>query len=176
MRIRTTNGQDSGSVRELHMSAFPEGEGELVATLAVNLLAEETVPPTLSFLAEEGDAVIGHVVFSPVTIDGEQDLLVYILAPLAVSPEHQKGGVGSSLVKGGMEHLVQLGVDVVLVYGDPAYYRKFGFSDEVARNFTPPYLLKYPTGWQARVIRDGGLPEKPARISCVSALNDPGLW
>ena len=176
MKIRTATGDDVQDIRGIHLSAFPEGEGEVVAGLAEKLLAEETVPPTLSFLAEEDEAVLGHVVFSPVTVEGEEDMLVYILAPLAVKPESQRGGVGTRLVESGMEHLAELGADVVLVYGDPSYYGRFGFSEEAARNFTPAYTLQFPTGWQACVIREGGVPEEPAAIACVGPLNDPGLW
>ena len=66
----------------------------------------------------------------------------YILAPLAVSSEHQKQGVGSNLINAGIDMLTKDGVGVLLVYGDPAYYGKFGFKEEIGHSFVPPYTLQ----------------------------------
>lgn len=49
------------------------------------------------------------------------------LAPMAVAPEHQRRGIGSALVRAGLEQCRQLGVGAVAVLGHPAYYPRFGF-------------------------------------------------
>jgi putative acetyltransferase len=83
MQIRLATRQDADKVRDVHLSAFPEGEGEVVSELAVDLLSEETTPPTISVMADVDGVAVGHVAFSPVAIDSINDFQGYILAPLA---------------------------------------------------------------------------------------------
>ncbi len=71
-RIRVATSLDREDVREIHLCAFPEDEKQIVTTLAVNLLSEETSPITISSFAEADGAVVGHIAFSPVTIDNNK--------------------------------------------------------------------------------------------------------
>lgn len=81
---------------------------------------------TLSFVAIEGAAIVGHVSFSPVTLsDGTRDW--YGLAPVSVEPACWRKGVGSALVRSGLAALAQRGAAGCVVFGDPAYYGRFGF-------------------------------------------------
>jgi putative acetyltransferase len=176
MRIRIATPQDADEVRGVHRSAFPEGEGGIIAKLAVDLLSLETTPQTVSLVAEVDGVVVGHVAFSPVAIDGTVEFQGYILAPLAVRPDYQQQGIGSRLVESGMQRLTELGVGILFVYGDPKYYHRFGFRVEVAKGYVPACPLRYPLGWQAIVLRDSGVKTAPARIACVPSLSDPALW
>lgn len=176
MLIREATKQDMGSVRRIHFRSFPEAEREPVAELAVNLLGEASRPATLSLVAEEVGGLVGHVAFSPVSTEGNSAWSGYILAPLAVVPEWQKRGVGSGLVKAGLDRLTRQGVNLVFVYGDPAYYGRFLFEAETAETYAPPHALQYPFGWQARVLHPFRPPDSKQRISCVPSLQDPGLW
>ncbi len=82
---------------------------------------------TLSLVAvEDGDELVGYVAFSPVKIDGRHDGW-FGMGPVAVWPEQQRGGVGSKLVRAGLERLREMGARGVVVLGDPAYYGRFGF-------------------------------------------------
>ena len=175
MRIRVATDLDSKSVREVHLDAFSGGEKQKVSTLAANLLSAETNPKTISLVAETDGAVVGHVAFSPVTID-DQRWLGYILAPLGVRSDYQKRQIGSNLIESGMARLSKLGVDVVFVYGDPQYYGKFGFNPDVASRYSPPYELQYPAGWQAISLHKNVLASKSVKLSCVAPLRDPELW
>ena len=157
-------------------SAFPKGEGEVVAKLAVDLLSENTTPPTISLIAEVDDSVVGHVAFSPVVIEHNEDCQAYILAPLAVQPDYQRRRIGSALVEYGVQQLAAMGVNIVFVYGDPAYYGGFGFDADAAHDYTAPYPLQYPLGWQALVLNECAIEKAPVAIDCVSALRDPQLW
>ena len=67
--IRIATSLDRDDVREIHLGAFPEGEKQIVSTLAVNLLSEETGPQTFSLVAEADGAVVGHIASSPVTVN-----------------------------------------------------------------------------------------------------------
>ncbi len=80
----------------------------------------------LSLVAEEGGRVIGHVAFSPVTVDG-QDIGWLGLGPLSVEPAMQGAGVGTALVGEGLAQLRLAGIAGCVVLGDPAYYGRFGF-------------------------------------------------
>ena len=174
--IRIANSLDRDAIHDVHSSAFPEGENELVAKLAIDLLTEKTDPETISLVAEIDGAVVGHIAFSPVTNPGDSNWCGYILAPLGVRTDCQQRGIGSSLVTNGIERLSQQGVNVVFVYGDPKYYQRFGFKAETAANYLPPYELAYPFGWLATVLGPGGYPEQPVELSFVASLRDPALW
>lgn len=65
--------------------------------------------------------------FSPVSLAGHHELKIMGLAPMAVAPEHQRKGIGSALVRAGLEQCKQLGVGAVVVVGHPEYYLRFGF-------------------------------------------------
>jgi putative acetyltransferase len=175
-RIRVATSLDREDIRGVYLRAFPEGENQLVATLAANLLAEETDPETIALVAEIGGDVVGHIAFSPVMADTSKNWLGYILAPLGVEPQYHKVGIGSKLVESGIELLSKKMANVILVYGDPKYYGRFGFSAVAASRFMPPYELKYPFGWQARVLHEGGSFDQSVKLSCVLSLRDPALW
>jgi len=151
----------------------------VVAKLAVDLISEPSEPETLSLVAETDEGELaGHVVFSPVWFENHDKILGYILAPLGVSPEVQKQGIGSALIRQGMEQLAKKGVHLLFVYGDPAYYGRFGFDASAAVNYQPKFEMEYPFGWQALVLNPKGEagPDHPVTISCVPALQDPDLW
>ena len=174
--IRLATALDSDDIFEVHSQAFPETEAHAVATLAIRLLHEKTVPGTFALVAEMDGHVVGHVAFSPVTLDASRKWNGWILAPLGVRPEYQKRRVGSELVERGMERLSNDGGNLLFVYGDPGYYGRFGFNAETAAGFRPPYELQYPFGWQAVSLGGGGLAGCTGKISCVTSLSDPALW
>lgn len=83
---------------------------------------------TLSRVAEEDGEVVGHVAFSPVSIsDGSADW--YGLGPVAVRPDRQRQGLGSTLIRDGLDRLRGLGAQGCVLLGDPAFYRHFGFAN-----------------------------------------------
>ena len=83
----------------------------------------------LSLVASQGTQVAGHILFSPVTIESESSVITAAgLGPMAVLPEYQRQGIGSQLVRAGLEELRHTSYDIVVVLGHPAYYPRFGFS------------------------------------------------
>ena len=176
MNIRIATNLDRDEVQRVYRCAFPEGESGIVARIAVDLLLEKTTPPTLSLAAEIDGAIVGHIAFSPVTIDNSETFLGYILAPLGVKPDYQKRRIGSKLIEYGTQQLSDMGVNVVFVYGDPKYYGRFGFSTDAAHQYATPYKLQYPFGWQAMVLKEYAILKPPAAITCVTSLCDPTLW
>ena len=72
--------------------------------------------------------------------------------------------------------LTEDAVGVVMVYGDPAYYGRFGFKEETGQSFVPPYSLQYPSGWTGMMLNGTAVPKKSIQFECVSALSKPDLW
>ncbi|MDX1572102.1 MAG: N-acetyltransferase [Xanthomonadales bacterium] len=176
MQIRTATRSDRDDVRRVHWNAFPADERDIVSELAVNLLTDETAPPTIALVAETGEGIAGHIAFSPVKIGGNHDLPGYILAPLGVDPDCQGHRIGSGLVEAGIRKISEMGVAVLFVYGDPEYYGSFGFGTDAAARFIPPYPLQYPFGWQALALDDRAQGSQPVEIECVPSLSNPTLW
>jgi len=176
MNIRIATNQDRDDVQRVHLCAFPQGEREIVSKLAIDLLFEETTPQTISLVAETDGAIVGHIAFSPVIIDNNENFQGYILAPLGVKPDYQKRRIASKLIECGIQQLSVMGVNVVFVYGDPKYYGRFGFSADAAHQYTTPYKLLYPFGWQAVVLNECDIIKPPVAITCVTSLCDPKLW
>ena len=176
MHIRLATSHDRDDIHNVYWSAFPEGEREIVSKLAVSLLSEESIPRTISLVAETEGSIVGHVAFSPVAIDNNPGIQGYILSPLAVKPDHQNCHIGSRLIDNGVQRLSIAGADILFVYGDPGYYSKFGFSVDAAGCYIPPYKLQYPFGWQATGLNGFSTGRSPGKITCVTSLCDPALW
>jgi putative acetyltransferase len=176
MKIRNAHQNDADAIGSVHRAAFPEGERDLISKVAVAMLSEEVSPSVLSLVAEVDGTIVGHVAFSPVTSADTKEHLGYLLAPLAVNPTHQKRGIASQLIKDGMKRLSDQGPGVLLVYGDPDFYGRFGFRAEQGGCYAPPYPLEFPFGWQGMALGDFDFPSSPVRISCVPSLDHPNLW
>ncbi len=118
--IRPEAVRDAPDVYAIHAAAFGRvAEADIVDLLRRNGKA------TISLVADIAGRPVGHILFSPVTLDHVTCGLG--LAPLAVAPGHQKCGIGSRLVTAGLEACRRLQAPLVVVLGDPAYYSRFGF-------------------------------------------------
>ena len=84
---------------------------------------------TLSLVVEEDGEVVGHVAFSPVTVDGA-DVGWYGLGPISVRPDRQRQGIGRALVADGLERLRALGATGCALIGNPDVYAPMGFSSD----------------------------------------------
>ena len=123
--VRPETPADFPAVRELHGLAFPD---EDVAGLVEALRETAGYDPRLSLVAGVDGGVVGHVMFTSVTIEtpgGEVPAVT--LAPLGVTPDWQNRGIGSRLSREGIEACRQLGHRIVTVIGHPTYYPRFGF-------------------------------------------------
>jgi putative acetyltransferase len=121
--VRAEEAADRDAVREVNLAAFG---GAVEADLVEALHAAGAA--TVALVAEQGDRVVGHILFSPVTLVGRtvQPRLVG-LAPMAVRPEEQSKGHGSALVRAGLARCAELGLAGVVVLGHARYYPRFGF-------------------------------------------------
>lgn len=176
MLIRLAQETDLNSIHKVIETAFSDEENKVIGKFAADLSKETTSPSIKSLVAEVDNQVIGYVSYSPIFLESDFSISGYILAPLAVSPDHQKQGVGSKLIKYGLDMLTNDGVDILLVYGDPEYYGRFGFTEDVGRSFMPPYPLEHPFGWTGMMLNGTVVPDTPIHFECVAALSKPELW
>ena len=107
---------------------------------------------SVSLVAEEGGAIIGHVALSPVRIDGAE-LGWFGLGPVSVRPDRQRLGIGAALVREALAQLSARGANGCVVLGDPAYYRRFGFEADPAL-----YYEGVPPGYFMRLVLAGTAP------------------
>jgi putative acetyltransferase len=123
MEIRPERPADAARVRTVNEAAF---EGSTEADL-VELLHRQA-SPVISFVAEDAGEIVGHILFSPVTLLNHESARLMGLAPMAVAPSHQRRGIGSALVGAGLDACRRLDFGAVVVLGHPNYYPRFGFT------------------------------------------------
>ena len=124
MLIRPERPEDTVAIHEINTLAFgqPE-EAQIVDEL------RRSCDDLVSLVAVDGEEVIGHILFSPATIEGTGGLIHGMgLAPMAVLPGRQREGVGSALVERGLAILRERRCPFVVVLGHPEYYPRFGFE------------------------------------------------
>ena len=138
IEIRESLPNDVASIEKLYPDAFPD---EDLLPLVMELLREE--PIVLSLVGIVDRALVGHVIFTTCSIAG-RSYKVSLLGPLAVASVWQRQGVGSALVREGLQRLKNASAIQVYVLGNPVYYKRFGF--ELETGVAPPYPL--PEEWR----------------------------
>ncbi len=122
--IRNEQRGDAAQIYEVNRQAFGRKEEADI----VNVL-RDSCPGIVSLVAELDNRIVGHVLFTPATIqDGERKVVGASLGPLAVLPEYQKTGIGSALTRAGLEAMRRAGEPFVVLVGHPTYYPRFGFE------------------------------------------------
>jgi len=135
--IRPETAEDYAAIHEVNLLAFGQ---EVEPRLVKNLRRLPDFIAELSLVAVEAGRVVGHILFSPFVIETKDGTVPALtLAPLAVRPEFQNRGVGSELVRDGLERCRILGHKIVVVVGHPEYYPRFGFSPARARGLEAPF-------------------------------------
>lgn len=125
-RIRQEKASDYAAVYELIKTAFESAaqsdgtEQELVTALR----SSKAFIPRLSLVAQQGDKIVGHILFTKVSVGKKTELA---LAPLSVLPNNQRQGIGRALIAEGHRLARELGYDYAIVLGSPAYYAKSGY-------------------------------------------------
>ncbi len=136
MIIRPETPGDYMGVARVNVAAFDE---ENEAQLIELIRQSDLYVPELSLVAVEDDVVVGHVMFSYVTLATPSgDVPILDLAPLAVHPDHQNRGFGTALTEHGLDLVEEQGEPLVLVEGIPTYYPRFGFERASLHGITPP--------------------------------------
>jgi putative acetyltransferase len=124
MIIRPETREDMKGVHALNELAFGQPlEADIVDKLRNNC------DSLLSLVATEKEKIVGHILFSPAEIEGPHGAIKGTgLAPMAVLPGLQRQGIGTLLIKKGIEELKKLRFPFIIVLGHHEYYPRFGFE------------------------------------------------
>ena len=134
MNIRAVQPTDHAAIRDVLLAAFPgPDEADLVEQLRSHGAA------AIELVAEDSGRIVGHILFSRV----QAPMRALGLAPVAVAPDRQRGGIGSALIHAGHEVARGQGWEAIFVVGDPEYYRRFGYDAALAAGFSSPYAGPY---------------------------------
>ncbi len=134
MQIRLEQPADVAAVHAVNQSAFEtSAEADLVDSLRAR------AKPIISLVADDHGTIVGHILFSPVMLTGHGGLALMGLAPMAVVPARQRRGIGSALIRGGLDRCRQYACDAIVVLGHPEYYPRFGFAPASAFGLTSEY-------------------------------------
>ncbi len=175
VQVRPSGPRDRAALRHLHQAAFGS---DVEADLVDALLADPQAAPLESLVAEVDGEVSAHCLLTSVRIDGTAGTPARILAPLAVLPEHQSRGFGTAVTVAALDAARAVGVVLVVVLGDPAYYARFGFRPLGSDGPAPPYRLPSPISdaWQTLLLHPGAVEVPVGSVRPARALRDRRLW
>ena len=149
------------------------------ANLVQDLLKDPSAKPLFSLLAFYNDKAVGHILFTSARLESIQNgTSISLLAPLAIIPGFQKQGVGGKLIKHGLQHLTNTGVDLVFVLGHPGYYPRYGFIPAGVQGFDAPYPIpeKHANAWMVQELHPGVIDSVSGKVRCADMLNKPEHW
>jgi putative acetyltransferase len=157
--VRFEEPRDEAAVRDLNDAAFESPlEGSLVDTLRGS-------DGSLSLVATIDDRVVGHILFTPVTIEANTRVRVAGLGPMSVLPARQRQGIGSQLIVAGLEACRREGYSAIVLVGHPEYYPRFGFvaadSKGLACEFTVPREAFMVLEFEPGVLKGGLVRYRP---------------
>lgn len=117
----------------------------------------------ISLVAEVDRLIVGHILFTDLPIVSETVTFPALaLAPMAVLPEYQRQGIGSKLLRHGLDLCREQGHRIVVVLGHPNFYRRFGFSSELARQLDSPFSGR--ASFMAKELVEGSLSGVSGRV------------
>jgi putative acetyltransferase len=169
---------DADKVTQLFITTFSDSEGpaegERIGRLAKDLVNTTDKNDLYCFVARDDARIAGSIFFSRIKF--ACGIHCFILAPVAVRTDLQGRGIGQQLINYGIDALSKDGVELVLTYGDPAFYSKVGFRPVTIAMIPAPMTLQHPEGWLARSLTGKDMQPITGPASCVKALNKPEYW
>lgn len=135
--VRAETAGDVHAVRKLNKKAF---KGNSESKLVDAVREADYFVPGLSIVAEMGGKIVGHILFSPIKINSAAGSTPALsLAPMAVPPEYQNQGIGTALIKYGLDECRRSGYKIVVVVGHAGYYPRFGFVKAGEKGLSLPF-------------------------------------
>jgi putative acetyltransferase len=167
--IRQEIEADYDAIRGVHIAAFPtSGEADLVDRLRENhklVISRVAIDP-------DTNDVVGHIAYSPVTLDESSICVGLGLAPVAVKPEWQSKGIGSRLIESTLDSCRAAGTEFVVVLGEPEYYKRFGFAPASGFGLSNEYGVDDP--FMAIELRTGCLKMATGLVRYAEEFADLG--
>lgn len=163
MDIRPEHPEDIAAIRSITTEAFASMEHSSQTEAAIVDALRDAGALTISLVAVADGEVVGHVAFSPITIDGAAGDW-YGIGPVSVRPDRQKEGIGGRMIREGLDRLARLGGKGCVVLGEPAYYTRFGFEHDPGLRFE-----EAPAEYFMRLVLSGPAPH--GRVSYHSGFN-----
>ncbi|MBT8508768.1 GCN5 family acetyltransferase [Methanomicrobiaceae archaeon CYW5] len=136
--LRSEGAGDAPAIARVNTEAFGQTNE---ARLIERMRETPEFDPDLSIVAEEDGAIVGHVLFSRIAIvssDGDR-IPAIALAPVAVLPDRQKQGIGTSLIEEGIRRCHRKGEKIIVVLGPAGYYPRFRFVPAQDHGITAPF-------------------------------------
>lgn len=157
--IRKEEPGDIGAIRRVNEQAFDQdNEANIIDKLRKRGVL------TISLVAVRDDEIVGHIAFSPVTIEAEASNFGAIaLAPMAVLPACQCKGIGSRLVRGGIEECRYLGYEAIVLIGHPDYYPRFGFVPARPKGLECEFEVP-DKAWMILELQEGALGGRRGKV------------
>ena len=151
-----------------------EKEGRLVGQLASELSSGIENQNIICFGTVEEETIIAAIFFTRLRF--EKAIQVYMLAPVAVSTQYQRKGIGQALINYGLTEIKNRSVEVVVTYGDPSFYSKLGFQPLSENIIQAPLKLSMPEGWLGQSLIEDPIPIIKEQPECVKEFNNPVYW
>lgn len=165
MEVRPEARGEEGAISRLISAAFLEAEHRDGTEASVVDKLRAAGGLSVSLVAAADDGLVGHVAFSPVTIDG-LDLGWFGLGPVAVLPGFQRFGIGTTLIKDALARLIDQGAKGCVVLGDPGYYSRFGFAADAGL-----WLADVPPEYFQAITLRGARPRGQVNYHTAFGLN-----
>ncbi len=97
--------------------------------------------------------VVGHVALARGWLDADRRLVeLLVLSPLSVRPDRQRRGIGQQLVEAAVAEAERVGSPLVLLEGDPTYYRRLGFEPADRHGLERPSVRIPAPACQVRLL------------------------
>jgi len=178
MKHKVLDKNYQNEVTTLFTSVFTSSEGDeegkLIGNLASELSSNIDNEEIICLGTFENESLIGSIFFTRLRFN--ESILVYMLAPVAVSTKHQGKGVGQALINYGLNELKNRSVSVAITYGDPSFYSKVGFEPLSEDVIQAPLKLSMPAGWLGQSLTGEPIPAINEQPICVKEFNDPVYW
>ena len=175
MNIRETTLEDLKDILYVEGEAF-QRESEVIITR--DMLSDPSAKPRVSLLAFVENQPVGHILFTHGYIEGNLQINISFLAPLAVIPKFQRQGIGGALIKEGIKRLLKMGVDLVFVLGHSKYCPRFGFRPALKLGFQPTYPIpvEVTDAWMVLELRPNIIGKISGKVICCDIMNKPEVW
>ena len=166
MSVRRSVPEDNKQITKIYQKAFDtDDEAQLVGSLL------ESGVPNISLVYEDGKDIVGHILFTKVDLENNgSEIKIAGLAPMGVMPRDQYRGIGSSLVKAGLDECKSDGYDAAVVIGHNTFYPKFGFVPAVKFGITSTFRVPEDV-FMAQELIPGALQDKHGTIKFHQAFD-----